>query len=191
MSGFEKDSPWQSLCDKGYLDDDLELTTKAYDFIEAYHDWDKITAIAFIGYISLKPSLTTPEPTYRIKALEWRKIQPELELYSANTVFGGYIINSRSWAFTDAIEGKLSGDNSATMDESKSACQSHHRSLVEKMLEQALGGIIALPPNDNEIADAAEAYFESLCITFKARHYPVRGFIAGAKWALNHKPKSK
>lgn len=52
LCGFEK--VHNSLCKNGYLDSDLELTTKGRDFIKSYPDWDKVKAFENKTYISIK-----------------------------------------------------------------------------------------------------------------------------------------
>ncbi len=44
---------------------------------------------------------------------------------------------------------------------------------------------LSLPTvSEDEIKQAAENYFESLCITEKSKGYPIKGFMAGCKWLL-------
>ncbi len=55
MCGFEKNSPWENLERNGYLDGDLELTSKGWKFIKEYSDWDSVVAFTNKNYISVKP----------------------------------------------------------------------------------------------------------------------------------------
>lgn len=54
MCGFEKESPWKNLHENGYLDEDLELTSKGGNFIRNYPDWDKVVPYDNKNYISIK-----------------------------------------------------------------------------------------------------------------------------------------
>ena len=42
LCGFEQNSPYDNLLKNGFLDDDLELTHKGYEFIKSYQHWDNI-----------------------------------------------------------------------------------------------------------------------------------------------------
>jgi len=56
MCGFEKNSPWDNLEKNGYLDFDLELTSKGRKFIKEYPNWDSVVAFTNQNYISIKPT---------------------------------------------------------------------------------------------------------------------------------------
>lgn len=51
LCGFE--GVHDSLCNNGYLDDDLELTNKAREFIKSYPDWESVKAFNNQTYISI------------------------------------------------------------------------------------------------------------------------------------------
>lgn len=68
------------------------------------------------------------------------------------------------------VEGKM--DAAWISDE----CYAEMGKQISKLL------LSPLVISDEKINEAAENYFQSLCITQKARSYPVRGFIAGVKW---------
>jgi hypothetical protein len=55
--GFEKGQPWESLLAKGFLDYDLELTRKGYEFINSYENWENVTAYNNDMKISIKVNL--------------------------------------------------------------------------------------------------------------------------------------
>jgi hypothetical protein len=55
LSGFEKD--YDNLYNLGYLNGDLELTKKAYDFIKNFKNWDEITPYKNNVVIHIKPTL--------------------------------------------------------------------------------------------------------------------------------------
>lgn len=52
LCGFE--GVHESLCNNGYLDCDLELTSKAIDFIKHYPYWTSVKAFYNTTYISIK-----------------------------------------------------------------------------------------------------------------------------------------
>jgi hypothetical protein len=52
LCGFE--GVHDELCKKGYLDSDLELTTKARDFIKSYSHWDKVESFKNKTYITIR-----------------------------------------------------------------------------------------------------------------------------------------
>jgi hypothetical protein len=52
LCGFE--GVHDSLCKNGYLDDDLELTNKACEFIKSYTGWDQVKAFENKTYISIR-----------------------------------------------------------------------------------------------------------------------------------------
>lgn len=51
LCGFE--GVHDSLCKNGYLDSDLELTTKAVEFIKSYPNWDSVEVFKNKTYISI------------------------------------------------------------------------------------------------------------------------------------------
>ena len=57
MCGFEKGSPWDNLYNNGYLNGDLELTSKGWDFIKNYKEWDSVIPYNNKNYISVKVDL--------------------------------------------------------------------------------------------------------------------------------------
>jgi len=52
LCGFE--GVHDSLCKNGYLDSDLELTTKAREFIKSYPDWANVKTFDNKTYISIR-----------------------------------------------------------------------------------------------------------------------------------------
>jgi hypothetical protein len=52
LSGFE--GVHQNLCKEGFLNGDLELTTKGRDFIKNYPDWDKVETFNNETYLKIK-----------------------------------------------------------------------------------------------------------------------------------------
>ena len=55
LCGFEPDNTWDSLVSNGYLDGDLELTRKAWDFIKSYQNWDSVQSYSNKTKITVKP----------------------------------------------------------------------------------------------------------------------------------------
>jgi hypothetical protein len=62
LSGFEKDakgkSVYENLCKLDYLDGDLELTRKAWDFIKTYSKWDEVSSYKNNVVVKIKPRLS-------------------------------------------------------------------------------------------------------------------------------------
>ncbi len=58
MSGFEKNAPWSNLVENDYLDDDLDLTIKGWEFIKQFPDWDNVIAFNNKTYLSVKCKLS-------------------------------------------------------------------------------------------------------------------------------------
>ena len=56
---------------------------------------------------------------------------------------------------------------------------------TEQQQQCNIGDVMPSLPIDHAILVKAEDYFEKLCISQKAKHYPIKGFIAGAKWMRN------
>lgn len=54
LCGFEGGEVFNNLCEKGFLDGDLELTTKARDFMKSYTKWGSIVAFDNKTYVRVK-----------------------------------------------------------------------------------------------------------------------------------------
>jgi len=57
LSGFEKGWPWENLERNGYLDGDLELTSKGWYCIKTYQNWDSVVSFKNETVIEIKPIL--------------------------------------------------------------------------------------------------------------------------------------
>ncbi len=58
LCGFEKGAPWTDLEKNNYLDGDLELTKKGWEFIKSYKNWDKVVSYNNETRITIKPKLS-------------------------------------------------------------------------------------------------------------------------------------
>jgi len=59
---FESDHPFENLCEEGFLDGDLNLTFKGYDFIRDYPDWDKVETYKNPTKVSIKLNFKNTAP---------------------------------------------------------------------------------------------------------------------------------
>ena len=57
LSGFEPSDHWEGLVKKGFLDCDLEMTSKAWEFVKTYDKWDEVQPYKNKVVVYVKPIL--------------------------------------------------------------------------------------------------------------------------------------